>query len=91
MFTTIRRLIEQETSFAGRARALRPQEDLYEAGMTSLDAMLLLVAVEREFKVEFDCDSVTCKTTASIEAIARSVMAKRQTTTATRRKLRLAA
>ncbi|QGM99021.1 phosphopantetheine-binding protein [Methylocystis parvus] len=75
MFATIQRLIEQETRVAVADGKLAADADLYSLGMTSFDAIRLLVAVEREFQVEFPRDALNRKSMASIEAIAVSVLA----------------
>ncbi len=78
MFATIQRLIEEETTLDIPAAQVTPSADLYAIGMTSFDAVRLMVAVEREFKVEFPCDVICRKTMTSIEAIALAVLSQWQ-------------
>lgn len=75
MFATIQRLIEQETRVAVANGKLAPDADLYALGLTSFDAIRLLVAVERAFNVTFPRAALHSKTMGSIEAIAVSVLA----------------
>ncbi|WP_424362637.1 phosphopantetheine-binding protein [Methylocystis parvus] len=89
MFATIQRLIEQETRID--AQPLSPEANLYELGMTSFDAVRLLMAVEREYKVMFPREALNRKTLSSIEAIATSVLALWQLEIEPPKKLRIAA
>lgn len=91
MFATIQRLIEQETRVAIPAEALSPEANLYELGLTSFDAVRLLVAVEREYKVEFPREALHRKSLLSIEGIATSVLALWQLEMEPPKKLRIAA
>ncbi len=91
MFATIQRLIEQETRLAAPAGRLTPEADLYQLGLTSFDAVRLLVAVEREFRVEFPREALNRKAMASIEAIAVSVLTLWQLEMEPPKKLRIAA
>jgi acyl carrier protein len=74
MFATIQRLIEQEAHLAVPAARLTPGANLYKLGLTSYDATRLLIAIEREFQVEFPDDALDDKALASIEAIAIAVL-----------------
>jgi acyl carrier protein len=75
MFTTIQSLIEQETKLLFPAALLTPLANLYELGLTSFDAVRLLVAVERAFKVELPRETLTRETMTSIASIAKAVQA----------------
>ena len=79
MIATIQRLIDQEASLAIPAANLTPRADLYSLGLTSFDAIRLLVAVERAFKIEFRREMLNRQSMASIEAIAKAVQAMQQT------------
>jgi acyl carrier protein len=79
MFATIQRLIDQQTKLVIPAANLTPRANLYDLGLTSFDAIRLLVAIEREFKVEFARESLKRDTMASIDAIANAVTALLQT------------
>jgi acyl carrier protein len=89
MFATIQRIIEQEARLAIPAAHLTPRADLYALGLTSFDAVRLVVAIERAFKVEFPREALKRETVASIEAIARTLEAMRSAPEA--RELRAAA
>jgi acyl carrier protein len=77
MFATIQSLIDQQARLAIPAANLTPRANLYDLGLTSFDAIRLLVAIEREFKVEFARESLKRDTMASIDAIANAVTALR--------------
>ena len=79
MFATIQRLIDQETKLAIPAANLTPLANLYNLGLTSFDAIRLLVAVERAFKIEFQREMLNRESAASIETIAKAVQAMQQT------------
>ncbi|MGA8172460.1 MAG: acyl carrier protein [Methylocystis sp.] len=79
MFATIQRLIDQETKLALPAASLTPRANLYSLGLTSFDAIRLLVAVERAFGIEFPREMLNREAAASIEAIANAVEAMRGT------------
>ncbi|WP_036286169.1 acyl carrier protein [Methylocystis sp. ATCC 49242] len=78
MFATIQRLIDQEAKLAIPAANLMPRANLYDLGLTSFDAVRLLVAVERAFKVEFPREMLNRRSMASIDAIAKAVLAMEQ-------------
>jgi acyl carrier protein len=74
MFATIQHLIGQEAHLAIPAAQLTPGANLYQLGLTSYDAVRLLIAIEREFQVEFPEDALDRKALSSIEAIALAVL-----------------
>jgi acyl carrier protein len=78
MFAIIQRLIDQEAKLAIHASNLTPRANLYDLGLTSFDAIRLLVAVERAFKIEFQREILNRESVASIEAIARAVQAMQE-------------
>ncbi len=69
MFAQIQSLIDQEFRLAIPAAHLTPRADLFELGLTSFDAIRLLVAIERAFKVEFPKSALKRETMGSIESI----------------------
>jgi acyl carrier protein len=75
MFETIRRLIDREAQISVPASNLTPRANLYELGMTPYTAIRLLLAIEREFRVEFPRDSLNRETMATMENILRCVRA----------------
>jgi acyl carrier protein len=78
MFAIIQRLIDQEAKLAIQAANLTPRANLYDLGLTSFDAIRLLVALERAFKIEFQREMLNRESVASIEAIAKAVQAMQQ-------------
>ena len=77
MIAAIRRLIDRETNLAMPAPDITPRADLYALGLTSFEAVCLLVAIERQFNVEFPPDMLKRETARSIEAIIQAVQALR--------------
>ena len=75
MFETIQSLIDQEAQLRIPASDLTPRANLYELGMTPYTAIRLLLAIEREFRIEFPRDSLNGETMATMENIVRSVRA----------------
>lgn len=78
MFATIQRLIDQEAKLVIPAANLTPRANLYDLGLTSFDAIRVLVAVERAFKIEFPREMLNRESVSSIEAIAKAAQAMRQ-------------
>ncbi|MGD9545743.1 MAG: phosphopantetheine-binding protein [Methylocystis sp.] len=75
MFEMIQRLIDQEAQICIPAGNLTPRANLYELGMTPYTAIRLLLAIEREFRVEFPRESLNRQTMATLENIVRGVRA----------------
>jgi acyl carrier protein len=73
MFAAIQRILEKETRLAVAGIHVTPRANLYDLGLTSFDAVLLLVAIEREFKIEFPRAALKRETAASMESIALAV------------------
>lgn len=73
MFEIIQSLIDQEAQIRIPASHLTPRANLYALGMTPYTAIRLLLAVEREFHIEFPRDSLNRETMATIENIVRRV------------------
>ena len=86
MFAIIQRLIDQEAKLVIPAANLTPRANLYDLGLTSFDAIRVLVAVERAFKIEFQREVLNRESVASIEAIAKAVQAMRRTPAVEQRK-----
>lgn len=70
MFEAIKRLIDREAKIPLPASDLTPRADLYALGLTPFAAIRLLLAVEREFGVEFPRESLNSRSMASIASIA---------------------
>ena len=75
MFETIQSLIDQEAQICIPASHLTPRANLYELGMTPYTAIRLLLAIEREFRIEFPRDSLNRQTMATMENIVRVIRA----------------
>lgn len=75
MFETIQSLIDQEAQIRIPASNLTPRANLYELGMTPYTAIRLLLAIEREFRIEFPRDSLNRESMATMENIVRRVRA----------------
>jgi acyl carrier protein len=73
MIATLQRLIDREAHLAIPAARLTPRANLYELGLSAFDAVRLVVAIEREFKVEFSRETLRREAMASIEAIAKAL------------------
>ncbi|PPD40787.1 MAG: acyl carrier protein [Methylocystis sp.] len=77
MFATIQTLIDQQAKIAIPAAHLTPRANLYELGLTSFDAIRLLVAIERAFKIEFPRETLKRETLSSMMAIAKAIESAR--------------
>jgi len=75
MFETIQSLIDQEAQIRIPASNLTPRANLYELGMTPYTAIRLLLAIEREFRIEFPRDSLNRESMATMENIVRRIRA----------------
>jgi acyl carrier protein len=75
MFETIQSLIDQEAQIRVPASHLTPRANLYELGMTPFTAIRLLLAIEREFRIEFPRELLNRETMATMDNIVRIVRA----------------
>ena len=75
MFESLQNLIDREAHIRVPAAHLTPRANLYELGMTPYTAIRLLLAIERQFRVEFPRDSLNRETMATMENIVRRVRA----------------
>ena len=66
---TIRRLIDENGNLTTPARDLAPNADLYRTGLTPFMAIRLMLALEREFDVEFPPEMLNRQSMSSIDAI----------------------
>lgn len=69
----IREIIEKHGRLATDVAGLDDGADLYEAGLTSLITVNLLLAIEDHFDVEFPDELLSRKTFQSINALAAAV------------------
>ena len=77
MMTAIRSLIDRELTLAVPAAEIAPRADLYALGLTSFEAVRLLLAIEHEFNVELPREMLKRETARSIEAIVQALQALR--------------
>jgi len=69
MLQTIRRLIDENASLSTSAQDLALNSDLYQAGLTPFLAIRLMLALEREFDVEFPERMLNRQSMSSIAAV----------------------
>ncbi len=75
---TIRQLIDEKAKLSIPARDLGLTADLYELGLTPFTAIKLLLALEREFEVEFSEEMLNRHSVSSIEAICSRIWKLKQ-------------
>jgi acyl carrier protein len=71
--TTIRKILDQHGRLSTDASDLAADSDLYNAGLTSLATVGLMLALEDEFDIEFPDSMLGRKTFSSIETILDAV------------------
>jgi acyl carrier protein len=69
----VRQLLREHGTINADVDGLAPEADLYEAGLTSLSAVDLMLAIEQTFDLLFPDDALNRRTFASIGAIAAVV------------------
>jgi acyl carrier protein len=69
----VRQLLREHGTIAADVDSLAPEADLYEAGLTSLSAVDLMLAIEQTFDFMFPDDALNRRTFASIGSIAAVV------------------
>ncbi len=75
MFKTVQRLVKQQANLRIPADGLEPSANLYDLGLTSFDAVCLLLAIERAFGVKFPREMLKRQSAASINTIVMSLRA----------------
>lgn len=75
---TIRRLIDENVKLSTPARDLAPDTDLYQAGLTPFMAIRLILALEREFGIEFQEQMLERRSMSSLQAVCDCVRALEQ-------------
>ena len=70
---SIRQLIASTAKLNVDVAALNDDSDLYDAGLTSLNTVNLMLAIEDQFDIEFDDDSLTRETFQSVNALSTVV------------------
>ena len=71
--SAIRQILTQYGRIAVDANTLREDSDLYEAGLTSLATVNVMLALENHFDIEFPDAMLGRKTFSSLESIADAV------------------
>lgn len=69
----IRAILAQHGRLTKDVQSLASDSDLYEAGLTSLTTVNLMLAIEDEFDIEFPDNMLGRKTFGSIEALCEAV------------------
>ena len=70
---TIREIIAQHGRLSVDAHSLKEDSDLYQAGLTSLATVNVMLALEDRFDIEFPESKLSRKTFMSLDAIAEAV------------------
>ena len=71
--TTIRKILAQYGRLSADDHSLQDDSDLYQAGLTSLATVNVMLALEKHFDIEFPDAMLGRQTFASIESIAEAV------------------
>ncbi len=69
----VRQLLREHGTIIADVDGLAPEADLYEAGLTSLSAVDLMLAIEQSFDLMFPDDALNRRTFSSIGSIAAVV------------------
>ncbi len=69
----IRQIIDKHGRLPAKAETLRPQQDLYAAGLTSFAAVQLMLALEEAFDIEFPERMLNRRSFSTIEQIAACI------------------
>jgi len=70
---TIREILAQHGRLSQSIEELQNSSDLYNAGLTSLATVGVMLALEDEFDIEFPDSMLSRKTFSSIESIAETI------------------
>ena len=71
--TKIRQEIKAHARLSLDVETLRDSDDLYEAGMTSHASVMLMLALENEFNLEFPDNMLSRNVFESVDAIAAAI------------------
>ena len=69
----VKSILEQHGRLSNPVGSLKDDSDLYNAGLTSLATVGLMLALEEEFDVEFPDSMLSRKTFSSIESISEAL------------------
>ena len=75
---TVRRLVAQQLNLNGYGHEVRPDEDLWRLGMTSLTCLGLMLSIEDTFGIELPEDALQDSTFRSINTISEAVESSRK-------------
>ncbi|MGE3244883.1 MAG: acyl carrier protein [Beijerinckiaceae bacterium] len=73
MIDTIRGILEQYGKLSGPAANLKPDANLYDAGLTSFASVQLMLALEEAFDIEFPDEALNRRTFSSMTTIADTI------------------
>jgi acyl carrier protein len=69
MLNSIKDVLKTNQVLASKMDALKPSDDLYEAGLVSFDTVALMLALEDKFDVEFSDTMLNRRTFSSMSEI----------------------
>jgi acyl carrier protein len=75
---TVRRLVTEQLNLNGYGHELRPDEDLWRLGMTSLTCLGLMLSIEDTFEIELPEEALQDSTFRSINTISAAVKSSRK-------------
>ena len=75
---TVRGLVSKQLNLNGSGHELRPDEDLWLLGMTSLTCLGLMLSIEDTFEIEFPEEALQSSTFRSINTISAAVKSSRK-------------
>jgi acyl carrier protein len=70
---TVKTIIDKQLNFAVHGYELRPDDELWALGMTSLNCVGLMLAIENEFNIELPDEVLNENTFRSVNAIATAI------------------
>jgi acyl carrier protein len=74
----IQKIVKENAGLGGRFEGIDNSTDLYRAGMTSYASVVLMIALENEFGLEFPDAMLSRSVFESIDAIAEAIESLRQ-------------
>ena len=75
---TVRKLVAEQLNLNGSGHEVRPDEDLWCLGMTSLTCLGLMLSIEDTFGIELPEEALQGSTFRSINAISAAVKSSRK-------------
>jgi acyl carrier protein len=74
----IQKIVKENAGLGGRFESIDNSTDLYRAGMTSYASVVLMIALENEFGLEFPDAMLSRSVFESIDAIAEAIESLQQ-------------